>query len=458
MSASFPESVSAARQPLRSTGYLAALSVMWGALSFHWTIVGNNVVPTRVLGFATDDTKGTVLGLVTVVGALVSILTGPIAGVMSDELRGPWGRRRPFLVVGVLLNCFALLALIGTQTLLGFMAAFVAVQLFANAAGSPYTALIPDQVPDVQKGKATGFAGFAEVVGRLVGAILGGLLISLPGAAAFIGGVLVFLPAGLRTQPMLPVMLLIIVVMLAAMVFTVWRVPEELPAVAPDRGGAHLLRRAFTFDVRAEASFAWLLGARACNMLAINTLVTFLLYYIRDYLGFRDIAEANVRLGYLFAVSSLTTLPSSLIVGYLIDRRQRRKRWVYGSSAGLALVCVVFIAVDRFGGALVAGAFFGFCYGAYFTADWALALALLPKGDAAAKYMGIWGIAGTFPQVLAPGIGGVLLDTFNRMGQNWGYPVVFATVVVYLVAGTVMLVKVEEPQPETPATARGVPG
>src|SRR5579862_4489262 len=60
MSASFPESVSAARQPLRSTGYLAALSVMWGALSFHWTIVGNNVVPTRVLGFATDDTKGTV--------------------------------------------------------------------------------------------------------------------------------------------------------------------------------------------------------------------------------------------------------------------------------------------------------------------------------------------------------------------------------------------------------------
>lgn len=66
--------------------------------------------------------------------------------------------------------------------------------------------------------------------------------------------------------------------------------------------------------------------------------------------------------------------------------------------------------------------------------SFALALSLLPKGDEAAKYMRIWGIAGTLPQVLAPGIGGVLLDTFNRMGPNRGYPVVFLTVVLYTAA------------------------
>jgi len=234
-------------------------------------------------------------------------------------------------------------------------------------------------------------------------------------------------------------------VTVATMLFTLWQVREDVPSTPPNASGKSLLWRAFTFDVRAEASFAWLLGARACNMLAINTIVTFLLYYVRDYLGFTDIAEANARLGYLFAVSSLTTLPSSLIVGYIVDRQQRRKPWVYGSSAGLALVCVAFVVIDHFSSALLTGALFGLCYGAYFTADWALALALLPKGDAAAKYMGIWGIAGAFPQVLAPGIGGVLLDTFNRLGHNWGYPVVFATVVVYLLAGTIMLVKVDEP-------------
>lgn len=440
--------MSTERKPLRPTGYLVVLTTMWGALSFHWTVLTNNVVPTRALEFASDDTKGSVLGLVTVIGALVSMLTGPVAGVLSDESRLRWGRRRPFLAVGVTLNAVALLALIGASTLTGFVAAFVAVQFLANFAGSPYTALIPDQVPDVQKGKATGFAGFAEVAGRLAGAILGGLMIAMPATAAALAPALFFLPSRMRINPMLPLIVLVIGVTIGAMVFTLVRVHEAPAPPAGARRDGHLLRRAFLFDVRSEASFAWLLAARALNMLAINTIVTFLLYYVRDYLGVHDIGEANAKLGYLFAVSAVTTLPSSLAVGYIIDRQQRRKPWVYASSIGLAIVSLAFVAVGQFGQAVAVGAVFGLCWGAYFTSDWALALTLLPRGDQAAKYMGIWGIAGTFPQVLAPGIGGVLLDTFNRLGHNWGYPVVFATVVVYLLAGTVMLVKVTEPAPQ----------
>src|SRR5512143_699354 len=101
---------------LRSTPYLMALTTMWAALSFHWTVLGNNVIPTRVLAFASDSNKGSMLGLVTVVGALVSMLTGPIAGVLIDESRLRWGRRRPFLAAGVLVNAVALLALVGAST------------------------------------------------------------------------------------------------------------------------------------------------------------------------------------------------------------------------------------------------------------------------------------------------------------------------------------------------------
>ncbi len=440
--------------PLRSSRYLVVLTVMWGALSFHWTVLSNNIVPTRVLSFATESNKGTLLGITTVIGAFVSMLIGPIAGVLSDESRSRWGRRRPFLAAGVAANAVALLALIGARTLAGFVLAFVAVQCFANLGGFPYTALIPDQVPDLQKGKATGFAGFAEVIGRLVGAIVGGLLISAPAAAAVLGSALFFFPPGARSDPMLPLIALTIAVIVGAMLFTVVCVREEVPAAPAHGRRARLLWHAFTFDVRQERSFAWLLAARAFRMLAINTIVTFLLYYVRDYLGAADVEDANAKLGYLFAVSSVTTLPSALAVGFLIDRHQRRKFWVYASSAGLIVVCLAFILVQHFGQALVVGAGFGLCYGAYFTSDWALALSLLPKGDEAAKYMGIWGIAGTFPQVLAPGIGGLLLDAFNRMGRNWGYPVLFLTVVLYLIVGTVMLIKVREPR-EQPAAAAG---
>jgi len=417
---------------------------MWAALSFHWTVLTNNIVPTRVLSFATQANKGTALGVVTVLGAIVSMLTGPIAGVLSDESRWRWGRRRPFLVVGIILNTFALFALIGARSFSAFVLAFLAVQLSVNFASSPYTALLPDQVSDIQKGRATGFAGFADVLGRLVGAIVGGFAVSLPVLATQVGAFLPFLPDELRADPMLPLILVTILILVGTMLFTVRYVEEPVPGERP-RSADGLLRRAFVFDVRAEASFSWLLASRAVNMLAINTLTTFLLYYVHDYLGVADIGEANVKLGYLFAASSVTTLPSSLIVGYLIDRDQQRKRWVILSAMGLALVSVAFVATREFSSALIVGSLFGLCYGAYFTADWALALTLLPKGDQAAKYMGIWGIAGTFPQVLAPGIGGVLLDTFNGIRHNLGYPVVFLTVVIYLMIGTSLLLKVQEP-------------
>ena len=398
--------------------------------------------------------------LVTLVGAVFYMLAGPIAGVLSDESRNRWGRRRPFLAVGMVANAGALLAMISAPTVTTFVCAYAAVQLSMSLGGGPYTALIPDQVPDGQRGTATGFAGFAEVLGRLSGAIVGGLMISLPGVAAALGSVLIFLPQRTRLDPMLPLVLLLIGVTLSGMFFTVVSVREDVTETGPRARRRHLLWHAFTFDVRSESNFAWLLVARGCRMLAIHTTVTFLLYYVRDYLGVADVGQANAKLGYLFAVASATTLPSAVIVGYLIDRYRHRKAWVAASSVGLAVVCLAFLLVRDFGQAMAVGALFGVCYGAYFTSDWALALSSLPTSDEAAKYVGIWGLAGTLPQVLAPGLGGVLLDGFNRMGPNLGYRVIFAGNMLYLLVGTALLAKVAEPgrcSPRAPAQ-RAEPG
>jgi Na+/melibiose symporter-like transporter len=122
---------------VRTTRYLVALTLMWGALSFQWTVLINNLVPTRVLDFATESNKGSLLGLVTLIGALLYMLTGPIAGVLSDESRSRWGRRRPFLAVGMAANAAALLALIGSRTLPTFVCAYAAVQLCMSLAGGP---------------------------------------------------------------------------------------------------------------------------------------------------------------------------------------------------------------------------------------------------------------------------------------------------------------------------------
>src|SRR5690606_40894238 len=47
------------------------------------------------------DGKTLSLGIVATVGAVVSLVAGPAAGVLSDRTRSRWGRRRPWLLGGI---------------------------------------------------------------------------------------------------------------------------------------------------------------------------------------------------------------------------------------------------------------------------------------------------------------------------------------------------------------------
>jgi hypothetical protein len=49
------------------------------------------------------------------------------------------------------------------------------------------------------------------------------------------------------------------------MVFTVVRLQETVPQVKLALPRRHVPRHAFTFNVRGEARFTWLLAAPACN-------------------------------------------------------------------------------------------------------------------------------------------------------------------------------------------------
>jgi hypothetical protein len=73
---------------------------------------------------------------------------------------------------------------------------------------------------------------------------------------------------------------------------------------------------------------------------------------------------------------------------------------------------------------------------------------VLPSEDDYAKDMGVWHVSFTLPQVLAVPIGGVLLDTFQRVGResgrpNLGYTVLFALAFISFVLGTVLVRRVK---------------
>jgi hypothetical protein len=87
-----------------------------------------------------------------------------------------------------------------------------------------------------------------------------------------------------------------------------------------------------------------------------------------------------------------------------------------------------------FGAAVAAG----IAWGAFFTADWAIAYAVLPPGALAAA-MGVWNLAAALPQVIAPAITAPLVAAFDARSPGLGPRVALIAVIVEFALGAAWL-------------------
>ena len=72
--------------------------------------------------------------------------------------------------------------------------------------------------------------------------------------------------------------------------------------------------------------------------------------------------------------------------------------------------------------------------------DWALAVDVLPATENAGKDMGIWSTASTFPTMLAPLVGALVLHLSGLAGQTvFGYQLVFALAALCMIAGAIFI-------------------
>jgi MFS family permease len=428
-------------RPRMSAWQQAALSLYWFATNAHWTAILITLLPLQAEQIGGAEFKGTTLGQILAIGAFVSMVVAPLFGAWSDRVRTRWGRRTPFLVVGTAGNVLGLLALAAIPSvpsaLLPYVIAFMWIELFNNLATAPYSGLIPDMVPVEQRGSASGWLGLMLMLGNFLGGILGLAL----GAIGGISGAYIFLA----------------VIMVVGMLGTVLTVREPAPPPVPPFHWGVFLRG--LFEPFKSKDFAWVFWTRFLVTLGTFTVQSFLLFYMKDVIAGGadsfDYTFFGIKLaGDAAGATSFFVLPllagailSSLVAGVLSDRHGR-KLMVYISGGLQALVVAMFLLFSGFELAVIMGLIFGLGYGAYQAVDWALASDVLPNADDYAKDMGVWHISFTLPQVLAVPIGGILLDTFQRVGRdvgrpNLGYSVLFVLAFVYFVLGTVLVRQVK---------------
>src|SRR5262245_31172856 len=159
-----------------SLGRQISINLFWFANNLHWNALLSLLLPTAIATLLPFQNKGLNLALVLAPGTVVAFIVNPVTGALSDYARFRLGRRRPFMLTGTALNVVALLALGAvcftadgrygpTLLVVLFLLLFALLQFANNFANSPWSAIIADQIPERQRGSASGFYGLLTLLG-----------------------------------------------------------------------------------------------------------------------------------------------------------------------------------------------------------------------------------------------------------------------------------------------------
>jgi Na+/melibiose symporter-like transporter len=154
---------------------LPAAGVLWYSLAnlgYGMFYAFNNFVIPLWLRQYTGN--AVLLGLMGGSHSFEGVIIQPVVGSISDRLRGPGGRRRPFMRVFILLSALFLLlapavAQLPPAARLGAVVGCIFLfTLTFNVAMDPYQALLADITTPEQRGKVTGFWFFVGALGQVL--------------------------------------------------------------------------------------------------------------------------------------------------------------------------------------------------------------------------------------------------------------------------------------------------
>lgn len=356
------------------------------------------------------------------VGAIFAVGVPPLVGQLSDYIYTPWGRRRPIIFACTILNLVGLGIMMTAHSYAQLFVGYLWIQLFANAAGAAYAGVIPDVVPNPEFGRASGYLAAMNMAGGLAGV----------GTTSVLAGVNHLVWA--------------YVVIGAVTVLTM------IPALIASRGEGmtriqHGQRIPLTESVRNfvaplySGDFGWVIFTRLMVTAAITIVAYFLSPFFHDVVR---VGNADQFTSNWLAIVFVSAIPFG-ITGGMISDRLGRKIFVYLSGAAQSLVALIFIAFypTQIPLVIAMAALYGLGYGLYYAVDWALACDTLPDRSKSAKDMGLFHVAQTLPQTIAPAIGGYLLDYFNHLSPNSGYRAVFGSAIVFFVLGTIFVSRIK---------------
>jgi MFS family permease len=455
------------------------INIYWFGLNTSNGIITPILLPHLVALFVPLSMKNSSLATVRVAGLAVAMLVQPMVGLLSDRNTSHWGKRRPYIAGGVFFNLLFLLIIGVSPTFLGasteknFLATFgfntaftvllvgnLLLQVSTNTTQAATQGLIPDLVPEDQRGKASGVKAVMELLPVFLVIFVGPLVDSgniwkVIGvvAAVFVITMLITVffikedplkekPDSSLKEPFLRLVALV-VIFVGITLTSVWIVRTIGSQLAHlninfisqiliigilgliGMLGSILIGVYFGawvgigVEAHHNKPFIWWVINRLLFLAAIGSIQGFAQYYLSDVV---QVPNAATQTTYLLGAVALFLLPSAIGGGYYADRIGR-KRLVALSGIIAATGTFLLLLANGMPMVIVCGSIIGLGTGLFMATNWALGTDLVPK-DKAGKYLGISNLAGAGAGIVGAGIGGPIADFFNTLQPGLGYFVI----------------------------------
>ena len=264
-------------------GQLLNLSVYWAGLNAVWAGLGFVVYPARFAEMYGAGLAPSYQTLFETIPVLLAVVVQPTVATISDYTISRWGRRKPYIFIGALLDVVFLYGFASSNVPLVMFAFIMLLQFSSNFAQGPFQGYVPDLVPKHQVGLASGMMGVMIVIGQVLGAGIAAIgLIAVNGSPYPQGTP----EAGLFAQqaflwPTVGLALVEVVTMVPLVLFV------REGRTGPSREGRSWFQiglSAWGADILRERSYVWMLVSRLFFLMAPTLPLSLGLYYLRQSL------------------------------------------------------------------------------------------------------------------------------------------------------------------------------
>lgn len=163
------------------------------ASSLAWSMY-NVYVPILLENYLTSTF---LIGLIMTIDNAFGVVFQPIFGTLSDKTNTKYGRRMPYILIGIPICAIAFSLIPFTFSLASLMAVVIIFNFVMSTWRAPVVALMPDVTPPPLRSKANGVINFMGGLGSLFSFFVGGILFKIGGMPLpFIASAVVMVLAG----------------------------------------------------------------------------------------------------------------------------------------------------------------------------------------------------------------------------------------------------------------------